>query len=267
LGSRRCPAQGRIAVDDQRRDGDVAGELEEVAHNLDAKGGAGGREVMDDVEPFNVLRRGSRHELACEAGHVRAVDVDRVLNEVAIGENHDRTGADDHEPTLCEHPEPSLTSVDVGYDRIGYEAAKLMDDLLTGGKPPRQPRLIPPREWVVRHSSDFLYVDDPLVTAAMQFIANHSRDPVSVEDIAGAAGASRRALELRFRARLNRSVAAEMRRVRIEHAKRLLIGSDLAIAAIAKRAGYSSNPQMTRVFQRELGVTPRTYRQKFDKRE
>ena len=50
----------------------------------------------------------------------------------------------------------------------------------------------------------------------------------------------------------------------MEHAKRLLAGQELSIAEIAKATGYSSNAQMSRVFQRELGQSPRDYRKQFD---
>jgi LacI family transcriptional regulator len=33
-----------------------------------------------------------------------------------------------NEESLCEHPRPSLTSVELGYDRIGYEAAPSTQD-------------------------------------------------------------------------------------------------------------------------------------------
>ena len=172
----------------------------------------------------------------------------------------------DNEPTICHYPEPSLTSIDFGYDRIGYEAARMMDDLLAGVEPPSVPIMLPPRQLVVRHSSDFLYVDEPVVTRAMQYIASHVRDPITVDDVADAVGVSRRTLENRFNSHLSRSVASEMRRVRIEHAKRLLAGRELSIAGIARVAGFSSNAQMSRVFQRELGVTPREYRRQRQRR-
>ncbi len=165
-----------------------------------------------------------------------------------------------NEPTLCHYPEPSLTSLDYGYDRIGYEAARLMDSLLAGDPPPTAPLLLPPRELVVRHSSDFLYVADAVVMSAMRFIASHSSKPISVDDVAEAAGVSRRTLESRFKSNTDRSVAAEIRRVRIEHAKRLLAAEDLSIAEVAKIAGFKSNAQLCRVFQNELNTSPRAYR-------
>lgn len=169
-----------------------------------------------------------------------------------------------NEPTICEYPQPTLTSIDIGFDRIGYEAAGLMDRILKGSKPPTKPILFPPRQLVIRQSSDFIYVDDPLVTQAIHYISNHIRSPITVDDVANAVDISRRNLEQRFSAHVHRTVAEEMRRIRLEHAKRLLASQELSVAAIAKATGYGSNAQMSRVFQRELGISPRAYRQQFE---
>jgi hypothetical protein len=39
----------------------------------------------------------------------------RVIVAMIVGSN---------EETLCDHPRPSLSSVQMGYERIGYEAAR-----------------------------------------------------------------------------------------------------------------------------------------------
>ena len=50
-------------------------------------------------------------------------------------------------------------------------------------------------------------------------------------------------------------------RTRLERAKELLATSDLSIADIAARIGYQDHPsQLSRLFRRELGVTPQAYR-------
>lgn len=181
------------------------------------------------------------------------VDVPRDLAIVA-GHN---------EPTICEHPAPALTSLDMGFDRIGYEAASLMDELLRGAAPPTKPILLPPRQLIVRQSSDFTYSKDPIVAAAIYYIANHICHPITVDDVAEAVEVSRRNLEKRFLAGTQHTVAEEIRRIRLEQVKRLLAGDELSIKNIANTAGYSSNAQMSRVFQRELGMSPREYRKKF----
>ena len=47
---------------------------------------------------------------------------------------------------------------------------------------------------------------------------------------------------------------------RLERAKRLLRSSHLSIALIAQEAGFVDQSHLTRLFRREIGVTPRRYR-------
>ena len=67
-------------------------------------------------------------------------------------------------------------------------------------------------------------------------------------------------LEHRFLRSLGCTPAAEIRRTRLEFCKRMLLESDLPIAAIAAQSGFNHPEVMIRAFQRELGVTPSQFR-------
>lgn len=60
-----------------------------------------------------------------------------------------------NEVTLCEHPRPSLTSVEMDYEQVGYVAARLLHQLMDGEKPPSKPILLAPQGLVIRESTDF----------------------------------------------------------------------------------------------------------------
>jgi len=174
--------------------------------------------------------------------------------------------AGDDEPLLCENPPPSLSSVDTSYERVGYEAARLLDSLMDEKKkvavsPCPDPIFVPPGGIVARASTDFFAVEDETVAAALTFIAAHSHEAIGVEDVARAASTSRRTLEYRFREHLGRAVAEEIRRLRIERAKRQLISTDQRIKQIAHDAGFVDTKRMNQVFRRELGMTPSEWRQ------
>ena len=44
-----------------------------------------------------------------------------------------------NEPIMCLHPEPSLSSFDLNYEHVGYEAAALLDQLMNGKPAPTEP--------------------------------------------------------------------------------------------------------------------------------
>jgi LacI family transcriptional regulator len=166
-----------------------------------------------------------------------------------------------NEETICEHLHPTLTSVEVGYPRIGYEAAKLLDRMMRGGRAPRRPILLPPQGLVVRESTDFYAVDDPTIAAALQFIAARSHLDIGPDDVALAVAGETRTLQRRFRKHLGRPIAREIRRVRIERAKRELTQGALSLKQIARKVGFGDPMRMYEVFRRELGITPSRYRQ------
>ena len=74
---------------------------------------------------------------------------------------------------------PPLSSVDINGEQIGYEAARLVDRMIHGAKPPSKPILIAPRRVVIRQSSDSIAIDDPDIAAAMRFIRDHAGEPIT----------------------------------------------------------------------------------------
>ncbi|MCS7237961.1 MAG: DNA-binding transcriptional regulator [Thermoguttaceae bacterium] len=180
----------------------------------------------------------------------------RVPEEVALL----GCGNDELECTLTE---PTLSSIAVPAERVGYEAAALLDALLEGQKPPDRPVFLPPISVVTRHSTDVSAIDDQIVRQAVRFIRENATRHIRVKDIAEALAVSRRLLERRFRALLGRSVLQEIYRVRIEHAKRLLAQSHLPVGAVAFRSGFSSPRHLDVRFRQLTGLTPRAFRRQF----
>ena len=185
----------------------------------------------------------------------------RVPQDVAII-------AGSNEEALCENPRPSLTSMELGFDQIGYEAARLLDRLMDERERGRKVKkgtspqyiLLPPQGIVIRESTDFYAVKDEMVAAALDFISRNSHRRIGQDDVSRAVDAETRTLQLRFRKVLNRPIATEIRRVRVERAKRELAQSDRRLADIARDVGFGKAMRMYEVFRRELGVTPSEYR-------
>jgi LacI family transcriptional regulator len=185
----------------------------------------------------------------------------RVPDDVAV------VGVD-NDDLLCELARPSLSSIIVPAERIGYEAASLLQRLLRRAgrnanplaKPPLKPLLIPPFGVVTRQSSDVLAGGDTDVTAAVRFIRDHGHLPLSVEDVLRVVPVSRRFLERRFRALLERGVGKEIRRVHLARTKNLLATTALSMAEIAEQSGFSSVHYLSRVFRQETGLTPTAFR-------
>lgn len=161
---------------------------------------------------------------------------------------------------LCEHPRPSLTSIEIGYERIGYEAARLLDRLMQGEPAPAEPIRLAPQGMVVRESTDFFAVENDLVASALRFISANSHRRIGPDNVAQAVGAETRTLQNHFRKVLHRPIATEIRRVRLERAKRELAQGKRSLSEIARKVGFGDAIRMCEIFRRELGVTPSAYR-------
>ena len=100
----------------------------------------------------------------------------------------------DNDVVLCELADPPLSSIDQDLERIGYEAAALLDRLMGGADPPTDPILIEPTGVVTRLSTDSVAIDDPAVATAIRLIRQHACDhrsgSISWPSTPGSPGAS-----------------------------------------------------------------------------
>jgi LacI family transcriptional regulator len=142
-------------------------------------------------------------------------------------------------------------------------AAALLDRLIVGEPPPPEPLLIPPLELSVRHSSDVLALDDPDLLAAVRFIHENSHQHISVEDVLKEVPIGRRLLERKFRSILGRSPLHEIRRARVDRAKRMLSLTDATLRQVAERSGFETIYHLCRTFRKETGQTAMQYRRQF----
>src|SRR5262249_13925373 len=156
----------------------------------------------------------------------------RVPDEVAV------IGVDNDE-ILCNLSSPPLTSVDINTERIGYEAAALLDRLMAGAGAPRQPKLLPPRGVVPRQSTDVLATEDHELAAVIRYIREHACEGLRLKDLLHTTGLSHRTLERRVRELLGRSPKEEITRVQLERAKRLLTETDLPVPVIPPKSPFS----------------------------
>ena len=168
-----------------------------------------------------------------------------------------------NEPHVCVMPPPSITSVEINYLQVGFRAARMLDLLMRGRRLRVQHELLQPGGIIARDSTDYFAMEDPDVAAAMRFIERNLARKIGVKDVAaGAAVSSRRKLERRFRDTCGRSIAAEIRRLRVLKAKRLLSETGLLVKQVAKESGFGDPIRLHEVFVRDVGMAPSVYREK-----
>jgi len=183
----------------------------------------------------------------------------KIPDEVAII-------AVDNDELVCGLTDPPLSSINLNFERAGYESAELLDKLMAGEKMENQSIIVQATHIVTRQSTDILAIEDRDVAEAVRFIRKHAKEPVQVGDVLNVVMVSRRSLERRFRRVLGRSVHDEIRRVRIEQVARMLMETNLSISQIALDLGYPGVDHIARNFRREKAMSPLTYRKRYGRK-
>lgn len=217
-------------------------------------------DVADDVPidwvralplPVGILAGNDRY-----AWH--AVDACRSLN-LRVPEDVAILGVD-NDVLLADLVRPTLSSIRPAAFGVGFEAGKMLTELLGGAESRLQPTLVAPEGVETRHSTDVLVLEDDAVADAVRFIRERAGEAISVEDVLDASATGRRTLERRFKAALGRSLHDEIRRVRMDRACQLLRDTSLDMPTVAERCGYVSQARLSTVFRQVMGKTPTEFR-------
>lgn len=153
-----------------------------------------------------------------------------------------------------------ITSVDTNLELLGYRAAAALDDLMDGGRLPAQPLRVPAKEVVARKSSDLLAINHPNIGRAIRFIWEHAHEPINVADVVQVAAMSRRGLHEAFLQQIGRTPGDEIRRVRIDAAKRRLGETDEKVESVAFSCGYQSLNSFCVAFKNATNKSPGQFR-------
>jgi LacI family transcriptional regulator len=153
-----------------------------------------------------------------------------------------------------------ISSVDTNLEEQGYEGAALLDRLMNGERSPGEPIRVPASRVATRKSSDILAVNHHNVAKGLRFVWENFQRQIGVDDVAQAAGMSRRGLHQAFLEHLERTPGEEIRNARVEHAKKLLVETGNKVEAIAGLSGYQSANSFCVAFKKEVGASPVAFR-------
>jgi AraC family transcriptional regulator len=99
------------------------------------------------------------------------------------------------------------------------------------------------------------------VQSVTDFILAHLSQDISLEALAQQIGFSPYHFARLFRQTTGESPHQFVLRQRVEKARHLLKTTDMPLAHIAIESGFANQSHFTRIFKRDLGLTPRAYRQ------
>lgn len=235
------------------------------------------------------LPHGAAHGLA-DSPSTPLVDALASLAQIPLGRNDDRSGDAGTTVLLCgaylldrsrAHPLlEDLPEVIHLPARVGrHPGLRAAVDLLGGelerprpGGDAMLPALLDVlllhilRAWFDERSADgtatgwAAALSDPAVAAGLRAIHGTPSRPWTVAQLASQAGLSRAAFARRFAALVGRPPQAYLTWWRMTLAARLLRDGDAALAAVARKVGYTSEFAFAHAFKREYGTAPGAFR-------
>lgn len=119
------------------------------------------------------------------------------------------------------------------------------------------------------HFSSFLPLknhQDDLVIEAQQLIESKYHQANTVEEIIVNMPSSRRNFVRRFKQATGITPIVYLQRTRIEAARKLLEQTNQSVTEVMLNAGYNDIKAFRTLFRKNLGLSPREYRDKFNKR-
>lgn len=104
---------------------------------------------------------------------------------------------------------------------------------------------------------------DPLIGKCQTWVAQHYDTHSPVTSMVHLSGLPERSFKRRFQKCTGLSPIQYVQTLRLEEAKHLLESTDTSVESIAGEVGYEDASFFSRLFRREVGLTPSQYRRRF----
>ncbi|MBT1445082.1 helix-turn-helix domain-containing protein [Shewanella sp. JM162201] len=104
---------------------------------------------------------------------------------------------------------------------------------------------------------------DPEVARIQEWIGANLGAPIGLDTLADRFAMGKRTLIRRFKAALHETPLSYIQKLRIDRAKQLLEGSELALEEIVPMLGYEDISSFRKLFVQHTSLTPKAYRERF----
>jgi len=168
----------------------------------------------------------------------------------------------DNDKMTCNLSDPPLSSIELDTEKGGYEAARLMDLMITKQVTEQYDILVKPTQVITRQSTDIASANDKYIAKALRFIHQNIDNRINVADVLKEIPLSRRAFEKRFQETTGTGVYKYIYNLQIQKFAQHLLETDKSIFEIALESGFDNSKNISRQFKQVKGCTPIEYRKK-----
>ncbi|WP_460764963.1 XylR family transcriptional regulator [Niabella terrae] len=239
---------------------------------------AGGRFFYFETENLNEKQWGTDHEkldqwllslpkpialFACDDYFALQVSDICKLNNIAIPGDIALLGVD-NDDLICNISDPPISSIQLDVMKGGYEAGKLLQDLLENRRTKPYNIIVNPVRIELRQSTEKYNIANEYINEVVQYIEAAFTTPISIESLIRKVPLSRRNLETKFKNEMGLSLYQFILQCRVDHlAELLLTKPELSLLDLAIQSGFNDSRNLSRTFKKFKGYTPKEYQQKF----
>ncbi len=148
-----------------------------------------------------------------------------------------------------------ISSINIPFETIGYEAARLLNRQFTAKATTQENILIPPQGITLRDTTGAGALNT-LTGRAINYMETHLEETLTIQQICDRLNVSRRMLEVQFRKDIGRSPHEQITHLRMIKARQLLLSPNSQIAEIANRCGYQETAHFYARFKQHHGGLP-----------
>lgn len=196
---------------------------------------------------------------ACDLFAVRLLDLCRNM-KYEIPKQISILGVDNDE-IISLFAQPTLSSIDLSHDELGYAAAKaLATRLRLGRHDDRHSVTLSQNTVIERDSTSAPAPATHLIRNALTFIRENAAHRLTAEEVARHLGVSRKLLERRFREMGEVPIHETILRRRLEHLRHELQLSVKPIHVITESCGFRNPTWIKTLFRQRFGLTMSEFR-------
>lgn len=161
----------------------------------------------------------------------------------------------DNLESVCETGETKISSIQVDFERAGYFAAKMLDDVMSGRAGHPVEDRFGPMMVVRRESTRGFGRREHGIVPVVELIRREACNGLTAREAMKGIKGSRRLFEMRFREAMGHSILDEILSVRLERVCHLLSSTDTPIGSMAAFCGFKSDIALSKLFCRRFGMS------------
>ena len=199
---------------------------------------------------------------ACDDSFALQISEICKINNINIPKEIALLGVDNDE-LICNLSDPPISSIVLDVERGGYEAGRLLHQLIKKEKKEPFNIVINPIRIETRLSTERYIVSNQYILSVVKYIEKNFATDISINDLTKLVPLSRRILEVKFKEELGTSIYQFIIYYRLEYFSQLLLTTDKTLLDIALQSGFNDCKNISRTFKKFKNCTPNEYKQKF----